>query len=78
MKEKNIKSKLERERAYGLGFADDFGDSGGGFGKDGGGVNAVKANVSRDVQTRHLFFVSLPFHALSLVSVIAKRSDFTA
>lgn len=40
------KCKQFREReSYSLGFADDCGDGGGGFGEDGGGVHSFQANV---------------------------------
>lgn len=48
----------EREResdiTYLLRFADDVGDSSGGFRKDGININSIQVNISGDVKARHL------------------------
>lgn len=49
---------MEGKRTYGLWFADEFGDDGGGLGEDGGCVNAVQADVGGKVEARHLLLLS--------------------
>jgi len=73
-KKENKIGELGFERGGGthaLWLADELGDSLGGLGEDGGGVDSLEVDVGGDIEARHLLFFSLT--PLSLDSPVSTQ-----